>query len=153
MVEHEQSGLSLLDSEEVNVVRSLPELCDPVCSEILEMEESLNRSRLFGLPNGKSVSGVLGGLSCWYTNASSLNYKLGELESECVDTNYDVRFVSETWFNDLSVTYLNGYNCFRRDRKTDTQGGGVCIYTRCSDTLSFRETDYEQLNSSSVEQV
>ena len=153
MVEHEQSGLSLLDSEEDNVVRSLPELCDPVCSEILEMEESLNRSRLFGLPNGKSVSGVMGGLSCWYTNASSLNNKLGELESECVDTNYDVRFVSETWFNDLSVTYLNGYNCFRRDRKTDTQGGGVCIYTRCSDTLSFRETDYEQLNSSSVEQV
>ncbi len=49
MVEHEQSGLSLLDSEEDNVVRSLPELCDPVCSEILELEESLNRSRLVGV--------------------------------------------------------------------------------------------------------
>ena len=60
MVEHEQSGLSLLDSEEDNVVRSLPELCDPVCSEILKLEESLKRLKLAGFPKSKSVFRVFG---------------------------------------------------------------------------------------------
>ena len=114
----------------------------------------MSRSLLSGLTNnGKSVSGVSSGLSCWYTNATSLNKeKLNELRAECLDTNYDIRFVTETWFNDQSVVAIDGYDCFRRDRK-DKKGGGVCIYTRNSDSLSFRETNYEQFNSSSIEQV
>ena len=59
-VVHEQCSLSLLDLKEDNVVRSLPELCDPVCSEILKLEESLNRLKLAGFPKSKSVSRVFG---------------------------------------------------------------------------------------------
>ena len=73
--------------------------------------------------------------------------------AECVDTNYDVRFVSETWFNDQSIVNIENYECFRRDRKSNTQGGGVCIYARSSDYISYRETNYDELNSNSIEQV
>ena len=130
---------------------------DQVCLEVLSVEDSSNQSLLSGsISNGigKSVSGVSNSLSCWYTNATSLNNpdKLSELRSECLDTNYDIRFVSETWFNDQSVVNIDGYNCFRRDRKSK-KGGGVCIYARNSDSLSFRETNHDQLNSSSIEQV
>ena len=73
--------------------------------------------------------------------------------AECANTNYDVRFVSETWFNDQSIVNIDGYKCFRRDRKSDTQGGGVCIYTQSSDYISYSDTNYDELNSSSIEQV
>ena len=151
-----ECGCSFLsqESEEDNVFRSEPGNTDQMCIETEILDTSPNRSLLSGLPqNGKSVSGVSGGLTCWYTNATSLNKeKLNELRAECLDTDYDIRFVSETWFNDQSVVTIDGYDCFRRDRK-DKKGGGVCIYTRISDSLSFRETNYDQLNSSSIEQV
>ena len=89
-----------LDSDEDSVRRSSPGIVDQVCSEILIVEDSFNQSLLSGLlPKGKSFSGVSGGLSCWYTNATSLNNKIDVFRAECVDTNYSVRFVSETWFN------------------------------------------------------
>jgi hypothetical protein len=153
-VDSEQCSLISLDSEEEDVIRSSPGLTDHVCTEVLTIEESSDRSLLSGLtPKGKSVSEVSGGLSCWYTNAGALHSKMGDFESECINTDYDVRFVSETWFNDQSVVNIEGYDCFRKDRKSDTHGGGVCIYTRRSDSLIFRETNYDQLNSSGVEQV
>ena len=142
-----------LDSDEDSVMRSSPEIVGQVCSEFLTVEDSLNRSLLLGVPKGKSVSGFSGGLSCWYTNATSLNNKMDVFRAECVDTNYDVRFVSETWFNDQSIVNIDNYECFRRDRKSNTQGGGVCIYARNSDNISYRETNYDELNSSSIEQV
>jgi hypothetical protein len=145
-----------LDFEEDEVVRSSPELSDRVCTEVLTMEESSNQSLLSELiteGSGKFVSGVSRSLSCWYTNATSLNTeKLSEIRAECININYDIRFVSETWFNDQSVVNIDGYKCFRRDRKSK-KGGGVCIYTRNSDSFSFRDTNHEQLNSSSIEQV
>jgi len=120
----------------------------------MDIEDSQNQSLLRLKPKGKSFSGVSGlSLSCWYTNATSLNSgKLNDLRAECIDTDYDIRFVTETWFNQESVVNIDGYDCFRRDR-SDKKGGGVCIYTRSSETLSFRETNYDQLNSSSIEQV
>ena len=145
-----------LDFEEDEVVRSSPELSDQLCSEVETLEEFSNQSLLLELipeGSGKFVSGVSRSLSCWYTNATSLNTeKLSEIRAECINTNYDIRFVSETWFNDQSVVNIDGYKCFRRDRKSK-KGGGVCIYTRISDSLSFRDTNHEQLNSSSIEQV
>ena len=123
--------------------------------EILAVESPIRSPLLSIVPRntGKSFSRVLSGLSCWYTNATSLNSdKLDELRAECLDTNYDVRFVTETWFNDQSVVHIDGYDCFRRDR-IDKKGRGVCIYARSSGALSFRDTNYDQLNSNSIEQV
>ena len=40
---------------------------------------------------------------------------------------------------------------FRQDR--GKRGGGVCIYTKTSDSLNFRDIDCEQLKSKEVEQI
>ena len=88
-----------LDSDEDEVFRTSPRVVDQVCTEVLDIEGSLNCSLLSEIrPKGKSVSGVSFELSCWYTNAGALSSrKLDEIRSECIDTHYDVRFVSETW--------------------------------------------------------
>ena len=95
--------------------------------EVSNIEGPHNLSLLRLPPTGKSSSGVSRSLSCWYTNATSLNSgKLNDLRAECIDTDYDVRFVSETWFNKESVVNIDKYECFRKDRR-DKKGGGVCI--------------------------
>ena len=86
-----------LDSDEGEVSRSVTVSSDQVCSEVLEIEGSHNQSTLTVLPRGKSLSRASGGLSCWYTNATSLNpSKLNDIRAECIDTDFDIRFVTET---------------------------------------------------------
>ena len=144
-------GLDSLDSMDVSVIRSSLMLNEAVCFDRLEIERSPNQSLLFG--SNKAVYEESSGLSCWYTNATSLTPgKLDELRAECIDTAYDVRFVSETWFNDQSIINIEGYDCFRRDRNKK-RGGGVCIYTVSSGPFSLTEVNDEQLNSSNIEQV
>ena len=124
-----------------------------MCSDTLEVEQSHDQSILGLIPKGKSVSGVSGNLSCWYTNATSLNStKLDDLRAECLDTDYDIRFVTETWFNKESIVNIDGYDCFRADRE-GKKGGGVCIYTKNSGNLNFREANYAEFTSSGIEQV
>ena len=68
-------------------------------------------------------------LKCFYTNATSLNTnKLAELQVKANTNNYDLIFISETWFNELSVPSLVGYSVHRKDRAS--LGGGVCIYVK-----------------------
>ncbi len=138
---------------EVSVVRSSPMLKEATGFERMEIEKSLDQSLILRPNKGKSESGVSSGLSCWYTNATSLTpEKLDELRAECIDTSYDVRFVTETWFNDQSIINIEGYDCFRKDR-SNKRGGGVCIYTSSSGSFSFRGVNDEQLNSVGIEQV
>ena len=92
-------------------------------------------------------------MSCWYANATSLTLeKLDELRSLCVEKSYDVMFFSETWFNELSVNNIEGYECFRKDR-SGKRGGGVCIYASGSGSFNFTEIVNEQLNSNKIEQI
>ena len=154
MTDEDSDSCSLysLDSIEAPVVSSSP-MSDGVCFEIIEIEKSPNQSLLLRSNNSKPVSEGSSGLKCWYTNATSLtSEKLDELRAECVDTAYDVRFVTETWFNDQSVINIEGYDCFRRDR-SNKRGGGVCIYTSSSGSFNFREINDVQLNSRDIEQV
>ena len=91
------------------MIRSVPGSDNRVCMAALDIEESQNQSLLGILPIGKSLSGVSGRLSCWYTNVTSLNSeKLNDLRAECLDTDYDIRFVSETWFNKESAVHIDG---------------------------------------------
>ena len=97
--------------------------------------------------------GVLNCLKCWYTNATSLNQdKLDELRAMCSDASPDIIFISETWYQRWSIIHIEGYECFRRDRR-DGNGGGVCIYGRATSSLIFRELDFEQFGSGGIEQV
>ena len=116
-----------LDLEEDNVCRSASGSSDRMCTSVMDIEDSHDQSLLRLTPKGKSISGVSNtSLSCWYTNATSLNTgKLNDLRAECIDTDYDIRFVTETWFNQESVVNIDGYDCFRRDRTDKKVEGSV----------------------------
>ena len=68
-------------------------------------------------------------LSCWYSNATSLNNKFDEFFEEINASKSQVVFVCETWWTDKSATNVPGYNLYRKDRQF-SRGGGVCIYIR-----------------------
>ena len=147
---------SSFESQAVNICRSSP-LYSTLQKSVSLGLDSPDRSRINISKNtiNTSISKNLNlsSLSCWYTNATSLNSdKLDELRILCDNTEPDILFVTETWFNEKSITHLDGYKIFRTDR-SDKIGGGVCIYTRISSSLNFREIDYKQLNSDDVEQV
>jgi hypothetical protein len=80
-----------------------------------------------------------------------LNNKLFELESLAHINKYDLIFITETWFNDSSISSLFGYTTYRKDRKQKSQGGGVCIFV--SDRLLSSEIHDKVLNDTSIEQV
>ena len=149
---------SSFESEKDTIFRS-----SPVCATFHESVglalNSPDRSRINLLSTNTDNTSIISKdlnescLSCWYTNATSLNSdKLDELRIVCANTEPDILFITETWFNEKSITNLDGYKIFRADRLNKI-GGGVCIYTRISKSLNFREVDYKQLKSDIVEQV
>ena len=146
-----ESSIYTLDSVEETVCRSSTG-CEGVRFEVEAVEGLDDRSLL---NTGKSVHISEGSseLSCWYANATSLTPgKLEELRSLCVEKSYDVMFISETWFNELSVNNIEAYECFRKDRSS-RRGDGVCIYARGSGSFNFTEIENEQLNSNKIEQI
>ena len=71
----------------------------------------------------------LDSLSCFYTNATSLNTsKLNELIALTTSKFFHIIFITETWFTQSSNTSLPNYQIFRQYRAS--HGGGVAVYTR-----------------------
>ena len=68
-------------------------------------------------------------LSCWYTNATSLNNKFDEFTEEINASKSLVVFVCETWWTEKSATNIPGYNLYRKDHHF-SRGGGLEIYIR-----------------------
>lgn len=92
-----------------------------------------------------------GRLSCWYTNATSLKNKLDLLKSK--NNDYDVLMVTETWLNASVDVSVEGYTCFRQDRSTGKQGGGVCIFVRDCFEARAIEKPPKEFTSQEVEQI
>ena len=96
-------------------------------------------------------------LNCLYTNPTSLNNKMLELQAnlELGDFHHLV-FITETWFKPEtadkpgSMVKLNGYDLHRWVR-SNRVGGGVAIYSR-SDLISI-EVMFQNLRGGLVEQV
>lgn len=65
-----------------------------------------------------------------YTNATSLNNKMAQLEIRIALENPDAIAISETWFNTNSCPNIKGYTLYRGDRVGLRKEGGVCIYVR-----------------------
>ncbi|KAJ7422538.1 mitochondrial fission process protein 1 [Pitangus sulphuratus] len=68
-----------------------------------------------------------------HTNAHSMDNKQEELEATVQQESYDVVAITETWWNDTHdwSAALDGYKCFRRDRR-GRRVGGVAQYVRQS---------------------
>ena len=62
-------------------------------------------------------------LKCMYLNATSLENKFDEF-TVVVETNHpNLIGVTETWFKNVSVINLDGYNLYRKDRCDGRRGG------------------------------
>jgi hypothetical protein len=93
-------------------------------------------------------------LKCFYTNPTSLNLsKLIELSTIIAIENPNLIFITETWFNSLSVPALKNYNLFRNDR--EGHGGGVAIYAHIELKISeiTNKTLKKKLTSKHTEQL
>ena len=75
-----------------------------------------------------------------YTNATSLANKWNEFNSliNFLDLPHII-MITETWFNDKSITNLSNYKAFIKNRGV-VRGGGVAIYVR-NDLRAFDITD------------
>ena len=115
------------DQEGVSVMGVQGEAVEPLNSSTLQASDHVR----FGPKVGDLAS-----LKCWYTNATSLNAeKLDELRVICADKEPDIIFITETWYDSLSIIHIKRYECFRKDRG-DRTGGGVCIYAKTTGLLS-----------------
>ena len=90
-------------------------------------------------------------ISCWYTNATSLNNKINEISAICSTSKIDLMFISETWFDSNSLPQIPGYTVYRQDRITGRVGGGVCIYV--NENLEHRPASFARGNGTNLEQV
>ncbi len=91
-------------------------------------------------------------LSCFYTNATSLNNKINELKIAVSHYNQPhIILITETWFNSNSITNIPNYNFYLKNRST-TRGGGVVIYVR-EDLSSSEISDPILTNCSEIEQI
>ena len=89
-------------------------------------------------------------LNCLFTNATSLNNKLHELEARISSLlRPHLVLIAETWFGSQSAPGIQGYSLYRKDRPT--RGGGVAIYVRSE--LVVVEVVDDALCSDGVEQV
>ena len=79
-------------------------------------------------------------LTFYYTNASSLVNKRNIFNALLIHLELPhIVLVTETWYNTNSITTLENYQCFLKNRTT-SKGGGVAIYIR-NDILSHIVTD------------
>ncbi len=78
-------------------------------------------------------------LSCWYTNATSLNNKYEDLSIEVENKNPDIIMVCETWWTDVSVTNIPGYSLFKKNRNSSKGGGFVYILKKYLNHLKFQK--------------
>jgi hypothetical protein len=68
-------------------------------------------------------------LNCYYTNAQSLKTdKLLELRIIVAMKKPDLIIITETWFQEVSLATIEGYEIYRVDRVGT--GGGVAIYVK-----------------------
>jgi hypothetical protein len=89
-------------------------------------------------------------LSCWYTNATSLNNKFDDLILEASYKRPHVIMICETWWTESSVSNIKGYSLFRRDR-INKIGRGVRNYVK--DSINSYCVAEINLSSDKIEQV
>jgi Reverse transcriptase (RNA-dependent DNA polymerase)/Endonuclease-reverse transcriptase len=106
------------------------------------------------IPSYKSANKThnnLTALKCWYTNATSLNNKFDEFKASLAYHSHPhLLFITETWFNDESLTKLSNYSLFKRDRQGKA-GGGVALYVK--NNLKAVEITCRPFSNQSCEQI
>ena len=86
----------------------------------------------------------------WYTNATSLNNKQQHIKAQISVDNPDIIMVTETWYNENSVTHIDNYTGHISNRENGV-GGGVAIYAK--DTLVTIRVSEQLFEEKTVEQV
>ena len=85
-------------------------------------------------------------LKFWYTNARSLNNKINEFHVTITNENPDIIGITETWCNtnnfNSEYNVNDNYTVLRKDRQTNTTGGGVMLLIKKN--LSVTEANYPE---------
>ena len=71
------------------------------------------------------------GINVCHFNAASILNKIDQIRCLLDGVAFDIFEVSESWLNphhSNESILLNGYNCYRNDRKS--RGGGILIYVK-----------------------
>lgn len=89
-------------------------------------------------------------LNCFYTNATSLKNKFEELLTLVSINNFDIIFITESWFDNFYHPGIPGFDLYFTTRQ-EKIGGGVCIYIK-QHLKSYELTTPEFCNSK-AEQV
>ncbi len=91
-------------------------------------------------------------LRCYYTNPTSLNNKLNEINFFLVKHDFpEILFFTETWFRDDSPAQLENYYLFHNSRYKG-HGGGVAIYVR-NDVKAYEFISDPLLSDTGLEQT
>ncbi|XP_065642744.1 uncharacterized protein LOC136074366 [Hydra vulgaris] len=109
---------------------------------ILELESKACRNLMLknAYNNKDKINGIYFNVdmteaeSCRYTNATSLNNKFDLFLLDIASFKPDIYMITETWFNENSVTNVNGYQIIHNNRSNSrsvkTHGDGVAIYVK-----------------------
>ena len=93
-----------------------------------------NKSKfnIFGNYSKKKRRNASTNLTCFYTNATSLNNRAKWNEFLLLihtKTHPHIICITETWFNINSIRNIKGYTIYCKDQQ-EIRGGGVAIYIR-----------------------
>ena len=75
---------------------------------------------------------------------------MNEIIIEIEVKNPEIIFITETWWNETSITNIAGYSLYKKDRE-HSRGGGVCIYVK--DSINSYEINDVVLNNKNIEQI
>ena len=94
---------------------------------------------------------IFDSLSWINLNVSSLDNKLDEFKVVIEQNSPILVGKSETWFKETSITNLDGYWFYRKDRSDRRRVGGVCLYI--DKEINSVELNDQRLSFSKLEQI
>ena len=85
-----------------------------------------------------------------YLKAPSLDNKLDEFKV-IIEHKSKTNGITETWFEEISITNLDGYCLYSKDRSDERRGGGVCLYI--DNEIYSVDFNYQRLSLSKLEKI
>ena len=118
----------------------------------MEIKSSSSRRNQINEQSLDSLNGnVTEKLSGIYLNATSLDNKLNEFKVVIEHFKPKIIAVTETWFKNTSITNIDGYTLYRKDRSDGRRGGGVCLYI--DNSIDSYELNDPGINICKLEQI
>ena len=84
-------------------------------------------------------------------NATSLENKIDELRLLCKTQTPHIVAITETWFKNTSLSQIDGYTLYKKDRNDGRRGGGVAFYVDSS--INSYESNEKNFKNCNIEHI